>query len=108
MTFTYQAVVDLARVPLNDADKTRYSDNTLLSYTNAAIHELVKHRPDLFIGQYGSLPTGQANLEDVCPIDAGYAMTLANYVTGRALMIDDEHTNTGKAGVFMQLLNGDI
>lgn len=108
MTFTYQAVVDLARIPLNDEDKTRYSDATLMAYANSSIHELFKRRPDIFIGQLANPPDGMANLEDICPIESGYAMTLADYVTARVSMIDDEHATSGKATAFLALLGRDI
>ena len=32
MPFTYQSVIDLARVPLNDAEQVRYPDSTLLLF----------------------------------------------------------------------------
>lgn len=105
---TYQDIVDLARIPLNDADKDRYSDATLMSYANVAILSLYQNRPDIFIGQYGSIPTGEAALADTFPIPAAYWVTLADYVTARALMIDDEHAATGKAAEFMRLLGTEI
>lgn len=108
MSFTYQDVVDLARVPLNDEDKARYSDGTLMMYTNSAILSLCQRRPDLFIGQFGNLPTGQADLTDIFPLPAAYTVTLSDYVTARAEMIDDEHANTGRAAAFMQLLNAEV
>jgi hypothetical protein len=108
MAFTYQDVVDLARVPLNDEDKARYADPTLLLLVNHAILTLANRRPDLFIGQFSSLPDGEADLSDTFPLPAAYSMTLADYVTARAEMIDDEHANSGRAAAFMQLLNAEI
>lgn len=105
---TYQNVVDLARIPLNDEDKDRYSDTTLMSYANVAVLSLFQHRPDIFIGQYASIPTGEAALSDPFPVPAAYLVTLADYVTARTSMIDDEHANTGKAAEFMRLLAGEI
>lgn len=108
MALTYQDIVDLAREPLNDTDKARYADGTLMIYTNSAILSLYQRRPDLFIGQFGNLPTGQADLADTFPLPPGYMVTLADYVTARAEMIDDEHANTGRAAAFMQLLNAEV
>lgn len=108
MAFDYQDVVDLARVPLNDEDKARYSDSTLLLFVNHAILTLVNRRPDLFIGQFSSLPDGEADIADAFPLPAPFAMTLADYVTARAEMMDDEHANSGRAAAFMQLLNAEI
>jgi hypothetical protein len=103
MAFTYQSVVDLARTPLNDDDKARYPDATLLLYANHGILQILKRRPDLFVGQFGSLPAGDATLDDMFPLPAGYVQTLADYVTARAEMADDEHVNSGRAAAFVQL-----
>lgn len=107
MAFTYQSVVDLARIPLNDADKARYPDTVMMSYANHGMLQVLKRRPDLFIGQFGSLPTGEAAPSDPFPLPAGYVQTLADYITGRAEMADDEHVNAGRAAVFMQLFNAE-
>ena len=45
MAFTYQSIVDLARMPLNDDDKVRYTDATLLIYANHGILQILKRRP---------------------------------------------------------------
>ncbi len=108
MAYTYQNVVDLARIPLNDEDKARYSDDILLAYTNSVILALFMRRPDIFMGQYGNLPTGNAELTDTLPLPEAYKSLLADYVTSRTSMIDDEHANSGLAGAFMQLLNPEI
>ena len=103
MAFTYQSVVDLARIPLNDMEKARYTDAALMSYANHGMLQVLKRRPDLFIGQFGSLPIGEAAPADAFPLSPGYAQTLADYVTARAEMADDEHVNGGRAIAFMQL-----
>jgi len=107
MAFTYQSVVDLARMPLNDDDKVRYTDATLLIYANHGILQILKRRPDLFIGQFGSLPAGDAMLNHTFPLPAGYVQTLADYVTARAEMADDEHVNSGRATAFAQLFTAE-
>ena len=103
MAFTYQSVVDLARIPLNDTDKTRYSDADLLAYANHAMLQLLKNRPDLYIGSYASLPDGQKILTDAFPLPVQYVQTVADYVTGRAEMSDDEHVDSGRAALFAKL-----
>lgn len=103
MAFTYQSVVDLARLPLNDEDKVRYSDAALLSYANHGMLAVVKRRPDLFVGQYASLPGGENVLSDAFPLPGAYVQTVADYVTARAEMADDEHANSGRALAFAQL-----
>lgn len=107
MAFTYQSVIDLARIPLNDADKTRYSDADLLAYANHGMLALVKRRPDLFIGSYTSLPDGQKTLTDSFPLSVQYVQTVADYVVSRAETSDDEHVNTGRAALFAQLFGAE-
>lgn len=107
MAFTYQSVVDLARIPLNDADKDRVTDATLLSFANHGMLQLIKRRPDLFVGQFGSMPTGQNVLEDTPPLPAEYVQTLADYCAFRAETIDDEKMNSGRSLAFAQLFGAE-
>ena len=110
MAFTYQSVVDLARVPVNDVNKDRYSDDVLLSFANHATLQILKRRPDLFVGQLANLPNlpdGERSLNDVFPLCAEYVQTVADYVTARAEMTDDEHVNAGRATLFMQLFGAE-
>lgn len=108
MASTYQAVVDLARIPLNDSDKTRYPDNTLLVLANHSMLALASRRSDLFVGQFDNLPDGEAGLTDAFPLPPVYLKTLADYVTALAEMVDDEHAQSGRAAAFMQLLNFEV
>lgn len=103
MAFTYQSVVDLARIPLNDAGKDRVSDATLLSFANHGMLQIAKRRPDLFVGQYSNLPNGEQTLTDAFPLPAAYVQTLADYATFRAEMIDDEKMNSARSLAFAQL-----
>ncbi|HEV7929242.1 MAG TPA: DUF6682 family protein [Nitrosospira sp.] len=107
MPFTYQSVVDLARIPLNDADQARYPDSTLLLFLNHGLLQILKRRPDLFIGQFASPLDGQNELVDTFPLPPEYAQTVADYVTARAEMTDDEHVNSGRAAIFMQIFGGE-
>ena len=110
MAFTYQSVVDLARVPVNDVNKDRYSDDILLSFANHAMLQILKRRPDLFAGQLANLlnlPDGERSLTDAFPLPAEYVQTVADYVTARAEMTDDEHVNAGRAALFMQLFGAE-
>lgn len=107
MAFTYQAVVDLARIPLNDVDKDRYSDATLLAFANHGVLALVKRRPDLFVGQFGNLPDGTNVLTDTFPLPASYVQLAADWVTARAESTDDEHVNSGRAAAFSALFGAE-
>lgn len=102
MPWTYQRLIDLARVPLNDEDDTRYSDEMLLAFANQGMVQLAKRRPDIFIGRYHLVPD-DALLTDTVELPAGYIQPLADYVTARAESTDDEHMNSGRAASFMQL-----
>jgi hypothetical protein len=86
---TMQDILDDARRPLNDADKTRYPD------------------VNLFFGQYAT-PFTSTLVTDVLPIDDIYRPALADYVTARAESIDDEHVNSGRAAMFFQMAAGAI
>lgn len=108
MAFTLQSAMDLARIPLNDADKVRYPDAQLLTWTNHALVTLASRRPDLFIGQYNALPTGEALASVAFPIPAAYLSVIANYVTAMAEMVDDENANSGRAAAFLQLIGAEV
>jgi hypothetical protein len=103
MAITYQTVLDLARLPLSDSDNVRYSDADLMTYANHGILAMLKRRPDLFIGQFASLPNGEKVPGDSFPLSAQYVQLLADYVTARAETSDDEFVNSGRATLFMQL-----
>lgn len=108
MAFTYQSACDLARLSLNDADKSRYPDAGLLSYANHAALQIFSQRPDLFIGGYSVLPTGEAALSDALPVPARYMQAVASYIVAMAESADDEHVNSGRAAAFMKLFNAEI
>lgn len=107
MAFTYQSVVDLARIPLNDTDKVRYTDAQLMLFANHGMLAMIKRRPDLFIGQYHNLPTGEAVLNDPFPIEPAYAQLVADWVVARAEMADDEHANSGRSMAFVNLFGSE-
>lgn len=107
MTVKFQDVADLARKTLNDVDKDRHTDADLLLYAIAGIKELRIVRPDLFIGQFLTLPDTFA-LTDVLPIDTMYMVALADYVIARAESMDDEHVGSGRAAMFYQMASGQL
>jgi hypothetical protein len=106
MAFTFQSVVDLARIPLNDEDKVRVDDATLLAFANHGAMTLARRRPDVFVGQYSNLPDGQRALSDTFPLPE-YIQLLADYVTFRAETIDDEKMNSGRSLAFAQLFGSE-
>lgn len=99
---TLQTVVDLARLPLNDADKVRYPDATLLTH---AIHGLLvayRNRYDLFMAG-GTVPTLAMTLASTFPLPDEFVQVFADYVTARAESVDDESINTNRAAQFATL-----
>jgi hypothetical protein len=111
MAFTYRSAVDLARIPLNDASKDRYSDDVLLAFANQGVLQILKRRPDLFSGQLARLPDwpdGERLLGDTFPLPAEYLQTVADYITFRAETADDEHVSSGRASAFARFFEGEI
>jgi hypothetical protein len=107
VAFTYQTIVDLARIPLNDSDKVRYSDAQLMMFANQAMLAMSKRRPDLFIGQFSSMPNGEAGLADSFPIDPSHSQQVADWITGRAEMTDDEHADSGRAAQYVNMFTSE-
>ena len=101
MAYTVQQVVDQARIPLNDEDKDRYTDDVLLTYFNDAVLMCRRKRPDLFLSQWSDLPE-KLVLADAFPINTMYVPYFADYIAGRAETIDDEHIQNSRAGAFIQ------
>lgn len=107
MAYTYQKVADLARIPLNDTDKVRYSDSVLMTFANQGMLAIAKRRPDLFVGKFSSLPDGEATLADFFPIEPSYVQLLADWIVARAEMTDDEHANSGRVTIMANLFGSE-
>lgn len=103
--FTFQQVCDRARLPLNDAAKTRWSDNELLSYAVDAYLLLRLKRPDIFITGFASLPDySSLTLGSTFPSAPDeYLPAIADYVTARAQLKDDEPAVAERAEAFFSL-----
>lgn len=97
-----QQVLDQARIPLNDAAKLRYSDAELLIHFNAGLRQLRLKRPDLFYGRLQQ-PMEAVSEDAAFPLPSELANALADYVVARAETVDDEHINSGRAQMFLQL-----
>lgn len=110
MAFTVQQVLDLARAPLNDTLKTRYSDTLLLSYYNAGVLHIYELRPDVLIGTYGTayVPVLLANLSAAFPLSDRFALPLADYIGGRAEMRDEDAASSGRAQALMKLFSDEV
>lgn len=101
---TMQTVLDLARIPLNDAGKMRYSDTNALKFANSAIARAYQIRPDLKFGGYGTAFTALL-VGDAFPLPIGYEQAVADYVAGRMNTIDAEPENGQRALEFLALFD---
>lgn len=109
MAYTLQQVVDVARHPLNDDDKTRAPDATCLVYARAALHLLLNKRPDLYYGQFTSLPDISAlALTSNFPVDDMLAPAVADYITARVESGNDEAVLTERATMFFGLFKAGL
>lgn len=102
MAYTVQQLLDRARLPLNDPDKVRLTDTELLTYANDAFLRIRKKRPDLFLGMWNILPAELA-VTAYFPVSDEYMPIIADYITARAEMKDDEHIGDGRAAGFVKL-----
>lgn len=99
---TMQDLCNRARLPLNDADQARYSDDLLLGFANTAIRRAYEARPDLRHGHHATA-FEDLDLDDDFPLPARLLQPCADYASGRASTIDDEDGNATRAAAFMQL-----
>lgn len=110
MAFTVQQVLDLARLPLNDTLKVRYTDTVLLSFYNAGLLHLYEIRPDLLIGNYGVAiaPAVASGLSAAFPLSDRFALSLGDYIGGRAEMRDEDAASSGRAQALMKLFHDEV
>lgn len=101
---TMQDVLDLARVDLNDDDKDRWPDTTLLLHANAAIREAYRLRPDFRLGNYAT-PITDKVVGDVFPLTDEFKRPVADYIIGRASAVDTEHVDTGRVPAYLKLFH---
>lgn len=92
----------MARLDLNDDDKVRHTDESLLVFANNFIQESIKLRPDWFFGVANNLP-GSLALTDDFPIDQRNARACADYVIGRANLRGTEESRMDVAAAYVQL-----
>lgn len=109
MAFTVQEVIDMGRIPLNDANKTRMSDATALVFFKQAMLMLQSKRPDMFFGRFLAMPDVSAmTLATVFPVEDIIAPAVADYITARAESGNDESIVEQRAQLFLQLFKGQV
>lgn len=106
---TMQDLLDRVRQVLQDLDSAgyRYPTADLVGYTNDAVLEAKRLRPDLFVGAYAkALPQVSATAPDFSavafPLPDSCFVATSNYVAGRAELRDDEYAIDGRAMTFVQ------
>ncbi|MEJ0004366.1 MAG: DUF6682 family protein [Pararobbsia sp.] len=108
MTTTCQTVIDRARIPLNDAGKTRYTDAALLSYLGDGIAEAYSLRPDLRFGSFTTNPVTLFELTDTFPLPVQHEVALQHYIIYRAENMDDENVNENREQKSFQMFERGI
>ena len=104
---TLTNVIDSARVDLQDADKTRYTDTQLLEYANDGIVLGFKFRPDFRLGNY-TTALGTYSGSDQVPFPAQYQHLLKYYIIARSEIRDDEYVNEGRAAAMLGLFEKEM
>ena len=89
-----------------DFDGDRHSDAKLIRYTNMALQDAFRVRPDIFdlCGYPDEIPSvTEADIaaEAALPIDPIYFSAIADYVAGLTALGDDEFTVDGRAVILM-------
>ena len=104
---TMQDVIDLARLDLNDSDKTRNTDVNMLKFANDGVAKVLVMRPDLNWGNYS---TAYADLTTASsfPLPLEYRPGVANYVVMRCETADDAFANEQRAIQGLKLFLADI
>lgn len=109
MSFTFQQVLDRARLPLNDEDKIRYPDAELLVYATDAYLMLRRYRPDMFLSSWTLADISTFAVGTTFPVAPDEFMpAIADYVTARAEFKDDEHTIAERAQAFYELFTAQL
>ncbi|MEW5709830.1 MAG: hypothetical protein AB1830_13145 [Pseudomonadota bacterium] len=102
MAYTMQTLLDLARYPLQDAKKTRWTDAEALDRANKLIARLRQTHPHLFVGKL-AIPHADLALGSAIPFDDEFLEPVAQMLTARLLMDDAEHSESGKAAAHLSL-----
>jgi len=105
---TMQNVVDRARIPLNDDDKARATDDHLLAYLISGIEILRNKRPDLFFGSFAALPGEALVLGSTFPLPDELVPALQDYATARAELRSDEEAVMARAQAFSVLFASEV
>jgi hypothetical protein len=98
---TMQSVIDKARLDLNDDDKVRHPDVTLLVFGNDFIQEAGKTRPDLFFPN--PPPDSSLALGATFPLSDRYTRACADYIIARSKLRGTEESKMVEASGYLQM-----
>jgi hypothetical protein len=108
MSLTIDDAIEQAREVIQDTHVPyRHSDAKLVSYLNDALLDVRRLRPDLFIGALTTDPvlytTADLGISTAFPIDGTYFTTVADYLSLRVGLGDDEFVADGRAAALHQM-----
>jgi hypothetical protein len=104
---TMQAIIDRARVLLQDASKVRYTDPECLGALNDGIKMAKRLRPDLFFGQYGT-PYADLALGGTFPLPPEYEPAAIKALVFWSDAREDEYANEGRGAAFLAMFEKDL
>lgn len=102
-----QAIIDRARVLLNDDAKRRYTDPQCLGSLNDALKTAKRHRPDLWFGQYGT-PFTDLAIGDTFPLPPEYEPAAVKALVFWQDAREDEYSDEQRGAAFLKMFMGDL
>lgn len=99
---SFQSLIDRARLTLNDDDKVRYPDASMMTFANLAMGEIRRVRPDLFFGSYEN-PNPVYLLTDTYPLAPEYEVCMVDYLVARSQAKDQEFGDNSRVAAFFNM-----
>lgn len=98
MSRSYSQVMDRARSILQDADKTRYTDDDLLGAVNDGLIEIRRIRPDLLLSvAFVTDEKAIGDIADNLPVEDFAFQSLVYMAAGYMMLRDDEYSLDSRA-----------
>lgn len=104
---TVQDYITDARVLLQDTVDSpyRYADPSLLTALNVTLLDARRLRPDLFIGQFDTLPQATAIDDTDIEIEAQFRLGILHGLVAHAFARDQEDVQDARSTLFMNVFN---
>ena len=106
MAYAMMYLVNQTRFNADDSLQQRFDDDALLRFANEAVLRLRLNRPDMFIGQFTSLPEELA-FNDPVPFPAEIVPAVIDYMCARTDLKNDEAALRQRAPQFYALFTKD-